>query len=344
MKLTLMAALLLAAAGPTLAQTAVPPTGAEKVVDMDSAEFKQKVAETEAAAPLMVSKETAGSALDPKERQRLEMIAQQLTDKTLQRYHSDEGKKFESAAMQMKRRADDIADEALAGGREKVLKFLGIDAAKNANLYYFVSFSMPVEMMRSYVLEAMWSGGTVVVRGIPKGRTMKDFFTEDLRQLIYSKGASANISLDPRLFEAYNVQAVPAIVYTEDRSQLMCAGQGSYKVMKDGREMSYDNCAPLEASKYWKISGAVTSDYALRTFVEKGAPGAQVFHNALRKGMAPGVVVPQGQQAFTGDWKDAISPDDIMTGRKAIEEARQKHLQGVEAAAAASATLPAQVK
>lgn len=330
LKTTMMAAMTLAVAGTAFAQTAPAPSG-EKVLDLSSPEFRRKVAETETAAPLLVTAETAGSALSPDERQRLEALAHAITDKTLQRYHSDEAKQYEAQAMQMKRRVDDIADDALSAGREKVLKFLGVDPKGNANLYYFVSFSMPVEMLRSYVLEAMWSGGTIVVRGVPPGRSIKDFFTEDLRQLIYAKGASANISLDPRLFESYNVQAVPAIVYTEDRSQLVCAGQGEQTMVSKGRELSYERCVPLSADKYWKISGAVTSDFALRTFIEKGATGAQVFHNALRKGVAPGAVIPQGQQAFTGDWKDAVSPDDIMAGKQAIEAARQKHLQDTPA-------------
>jgi type-F conjugative transfer system pilin assembly protein TrbC len=338
-KTTLMAAIALAMAGTAFAQTA--PTG-EKVLDLSSPEFQRKVVETEKEAPLLVTAETVGSALSAEERQRLEALAHQLTDKTLQRYHSDEAKQYEAQAMQMKRRVDDIADEALSAGREKVLKFLGVDPKGNANLYYFVSFSMPMEMLRSYVLEAMWSGGTIVVRGVPPGRTFKEFFTEDLRQLIYAKGAAANISLDPRLFESYNVQAVPAIVYTEDRSQLVCAGQGDQKLMRGGRELSYDRCVPLSSDKYWKISGAVTTDFALRTFMEKGATGAKVFHNALRKGLAPGTVIPQNQQAFTGDWKDAVSPDDILAGKQAVEAARQKHLQteatGDKPAAAKPAT------
>lgn len=341
LKTTLMAAIALSFASAAWSQNAPTTAPTEKVVDVSSPEFKKKVAETASNTPLLVTRETVGSALSPEERKRLEEVASNITDKSLQRYHSEEAKQYEGQAMQLKRRADDIADEALAGDREKVLKFLGVDPKGKGAVYYFVSFAMPQEMLRSYVLEAMWSGGTIVVRGVPKGRTIKEFFSEDLRQLIYGKGASANISLDPRLFEVYDVKAVPAVVYTEDRNQLNCSGQGSNPLAGASEQLSYETCQLMNPSKYWKISGAVTSDYALRSFIENGATGAQPFHNALRKGMAPGAVIPKGQQAFSGEWKEAISPDEIMAGKQAIEAARIKHAQDEANAASAAAAAPA---
>lgn len=343
LKTTLMAALTLTFAGAAWAQSTPAAAPTPKVVDVTSPEFKKKVAETSSTTPLLVTLETVGSDLSPEERTRLETVASNITDKTLQRYHSEEAKQYEGQAMQMKRRVDDIADEALAADREKVLKFLGVDPKGKGTVYYFVSFAMPQEMLRSYVLEAMWSGGTIVLRGVPKGRTIKEFFSEDLRSLIYGKGASANISLDPRLFEAYEVKAVPAIVYTEDRNQLNCSGQGNTGLGGTSVPLSYDTCQRMDPSKYWKISGAVTSDFALRSFVEKGATGAQQFHNALRKGLAPGAVVPKGQEAFSGEWKEAISPDEIMAGKQAVEAARVKHAQD-EADAAAAPVKPARTK
>lgn len=318
-KVTVAAALALLAC-----QAIAQSGGTPAVIDPESPEFKQKVEQTKKDLPLNISAESMGSSLSPEERRRLEEVANQLTDKTLQRYQA-EGKKFEQQALQMKRRADDIADEALASQREKVLNFLGIDPQKDANLYYFVSFSMPLEVIRSYVLEAMWSGGTVVVRGVPKGRSFKQFLTEDLRQLIYGKGAAANISLDPRLFEAYDVKVVPTIVFTKDRRQLSCGGtQSNTLALPDGQNLSYDACTQLDPNSFWKLSGAVTSDYALRRFIEDGAVEAKPFHNALRKGMAPGVVIPKEQQAFSGEWKDAISPAELMAQRQKVEEMRQK--------------------
>lgn len=297
---------------------------APDVLDLESPAFKAQVEAAKTQLPLSISAETMGEKLSPEERRRLEDVANQITDKTQQRYR-DEGPKYQQQALQMKRRADDIADEALAGQREHVLKFLGIDAQKDANLYYFVSYSMPLEVIRSYVLEAMWSGGTVVLKGIPKGRTLNQFVTQDLRQLIYGKGAAANISLDPRLFDAYDIKVVPTIVFTKDRRQLSCSGTETKTLeVSPSESYHYDVCSQLDARSFWKISGAVTSDYALRRFIETGASEAKPFHDALRKGMAPGVVIPKEQQAFSGEWKDAISPSELEAQQKAVEEMRQK--------------------
>lgn len=312
----------------TTTQAQTPPA-TPVVVDVNSPEFKQKVEEARGAtAPLNVTVETVGSSLSVAERMRLEDLANQITDKTMQRFNSDEARQYEATALQMKRRADDIADEALAGSRDTVLKFLGIDPKSKSNLYYFVSFSMPVEMIRSYVLEAMWSGATIVVRGVPRGRSIKAFFTEDLRQLIYGKGASANISLDPRLFEIYDVQTVPTIVYTEDRGQPRCDGQQSQKFKTGDKDLSFETCAKYDNSKYWKISGAVTSGYALQAFVDQGAAGAAVYRDALRKGLSQGTDAPKSQQAFSGSWKDAVSPDDLLAEKQAIDAARLKAQTG----------------
>lgn len=329
LKKTLIAGLVLSACNTVFAQSTQPePSGAAAVatrVDVEGADFKKKAQEIRDALPVNVTAETVGSAISPEERRRLEDLAAQITDKSMQRFNSEEAKKYQPLAEDLKRRADDIADKALAGNRAKVLKFLGIDPDSNNNLYYFVSFAMPLEMLRAYVLEAMWSGGTVVFRGVPEGKTITTFFTQDLRQLVYGKGAAANISMDPRLFEVYAIDTVPSIVYTEDRGQPRCAGEEK-KTFKgaDGNEVSYEACARMDPSKYWKISGAVTSLFALQSFTEAGASGARVFEDALRKGMAPGAVATKKQGAFTGDWKDAVSPDEILAGKQAIEAARFK--------------------
>jgi type-F conjugative transfer system pilin assembly protein TrbC len=223
----------------------------------------------------------------------------------------------------MARRADDIADAGLSADRDKILKFLGIDPAGQSSIYYFVSYEMPLEVLRSYVIEAMWSGGTLVFKGIPKGREMKDFITKDLRDLIYGKGASASLAIDPRLFDGYKVTTVPTIVYTEERKNFMCTGVNPKSFKYQEETYSYDTCPPVDESKYWKITGALTTDFALREFINAGAKGAQVHLDALAKGLATGMVAPKNQQAFAGEWKEAITPEELMAVRTAIETARE---------------------
>jgi type-F conjugative transfer system pilin assembly protein TrbC len=222
-----------------------------------------------------------------------------------------------------RRRADDIADTALAQSRREVLDFLGIDTRANASLYYFVSYNMPLPMLRAYAVEAMWAGGTLVLRGVPPGKTLAKFVTEDLRELVYDKGAAAAISIDPRLFDAYQVKLVPAIVFTTERSNFECAGRNPVPFAYRGQALSYDTCPPVDPSRYWKMTGAVTTDYALREFIDAGADDARPHLAALAKGLATGEATPKLQQPFTGAWKSALSPEDVMAAQRAAGAAGQ---------------------
>lgn len=211
-------------------------------------------------------------------------------------------------ANEMKRKVDTIANESLQAERDQVLKLLGIDPSASGGLYYFLSFSMPKELLRSYVAEAMWTGGTVVFRGVSRGRSFQKFVTEDLQSLVYGKGASANISIDPRLFDAYSIKAVPAIVYAKDRANLMCE--------------SNVKCAAVGDDRYFKVSGAVTSDYALRSIISAGGSGAQAHLAALQKGYRTGEAPGKFIKPFEGDWKAAITPEDVLDTQRKREAAR----------------------
>ena len=221
------------------------------------------------------------------------------------------------ASREVSRRADDIANQVLAEKRDQILDFLGIDPDSSSAVYYFVSWSMPLNLLRSYALEAMWSGGTLVIKGVPPGKDLANFFMEDVQQLIYGKGASANISIDPRLFDAYKIETVPYIVYTTVRSNFQCQGISKTKIEHPTKDLYYDKCPPLEESAYWKIGGAVSTFYALEQFKERGAPGVQAHLNALSRGFATGEKPGKELNAFTGEWKDAVTPED----KKAIQEA-----------------------
>lgn len=249
-------------------------------------------------------------------------MARTITENAQNSRDSAVGRNFAEAGAQVARRVDDIADSALATDRDKVLKFLGIDPAGESSLYYFVSYEMPLELLRSYVVEAMWAGGTLVFKGIPPGREMRDFITKDLRELIYGKGSAASLSIDPRLFDAYAIDSVPAIVSTVDRKNFLCKGVNPKAFKYGDKTLSYDTCPPVDESKYWKITGAVTSDFALREFIKAGATHAQVNLDALAKGFATGTMPAKNQQGFSGEWKDAVSPEELMAVQAAIDTAR----------------------
>jgi type-F conjugative transfer system pilin assembly protein TrbC len=221
-------------------------------------------------------------------------------------------------AANIARRVDDIADATIASERDAVLRLIGIDPAADNALYYFVSTSMPEELLRAYVIDAMWTGGTLVFRGVPPDRTLGEFVTKDLKNLIYGKGMSAMLSIDPRLFDLYQIKTVPSIVLSTDRTNVSCVGnQVSFRYRKES--LAYRTCPPQDPNKYWKMEGAVTSYFALTEFKRAGAGAAADKRlAALSRGLG-GRAQPQAQIPFRGDWKDAISPAEILAGKKALE-------------------------
>lgn len=224
---------------------------------------------------------------------------------------------LDTLANQTRRRVDTIADETMQAERDSVLRFLGIEPDRETALFTFVSWSMPLDMLRSYAIESMWSGSTLVFKGVPPGKELGDFILKDLQQLVYGKGAAANISIDPRLYDAYAVNSVPTIVFTRVRNDLQCQGVEPVVVQLDkDRTTEYQACPPLDPSNYWKLSGAVTTSYALQAFVDDGAVDAKPHLDALSRGWA-GQSPSKEQKPFTGKWEDAISPSEYQAAQEA---------------------------
>lgn len=262
--------------------------------------------------------------LAPEEMRRLQNIARQISEQAQQSLRNATPEQTNIAAG-AKRRIDSIADEGLARERDEVLRFLGLNPEDDSALYVFVSWSMPLEMLRAYAVEAMWSGATLVFKGVPRGRDLGDYIREDLAKLVYGKGAAASISIDPRLFDAYRVAAVPAIVLTESKDAVVCMGR-QRRVDAPGAEkgagISYQVCEPSAPDTYHKISGAVTLDFALSEFKKAGSKSAELHLRALAQAYAgAGTARPKHIQPYRGEWKDAVSPSDIMAARAAVDAA-----------------------
>ena len=194
-----------------------------------------------------------------------------------------------------------MANPDMEANRKKVLKFLGINPNSNSAIYIMVSWSMPLPMIRSYAVEALWTGGELAVRGVPPGVSLKTFLLKDLRQLVYDKGAGSVISIDPRLFDTYKVTVAPTIVLTTDTHNFNCVDAGKGSVTVNKKQYSFNYCPPMARDKYWKIEGAVTLGYALRAFKEAGAPASVVnmYLNALKKGYAKGALPSRAQTPFS---------------------------------------------
>jgi type-F conjugative transfer system pilin assembly protein TrbC len=211
----------------------------------------------------------------------------------------------------MKQRASDIADAALQQDRSKVLEFLGIDQAKPGKLYYFVSWSMPESLLRSYALQAMWDGGILVFKGIDADTDVRTFIVKKMMPLVQFKGGSAEITLDPRMYDMYKIDTVPAIVYSEVPDLDICQAITQHPFSYDDKQLQYTECAAADPAKYWKIGGAVTTDYALDSFIAAGATGAQRYKDVLAKASITGIPESndgKSQAGFTGKWDQVITP------------------------------------
>jgi type-F conjugative transfer system pilin assembly protein TrbC len=267
-----------------------------------SGPFLKDMSEEERKRAIVLGRGVVNDILDAYE-QRMK------TDKALVEYGNKQ-RKF----------ADAIADEAIQSERDQALEFLGIDPNASTGLFIFVSWSMPLDMLRAYVLDAMWSGATIVFKGVPPGKSLGDFVMKDLRELVYGKTAAANISIDPRLFDAYEIKNVPTIVYTTVRGDFTCQGVNPIPFTYNNQQYTYDGCPPIDESSYWKLSGAVSTHYALQAFKDGGAPGVESHIKAMARGFAEGKAPAKEQLGFGGKWESVLSPEDIETVRRVVRE------------------------
>lgn len=125
----------------------------------------------------------------------------------------------------------------------------------------FASMSMPPASLRQMVRDTAKAGGIVVFRGFP-GNSMK-LFSGELAKIVDEKDFSS-IGIDPRLFRAFDVKAVPTYI----------------AVSSDFDPCSGFNCR-TNVPPYDRMTGNVTVRYALGSFVDGNGPGARIAAVAL---------------------------------------------------------------
>ncbi len=131
-------------------------------------------------------------------------------------------------------------------------------------LIVFASLAMPEQSLKALIHDTAKAGGVVVFRGFP-GNSMRAF-QQGLVKVVADKGDYGNIGIDPRLFAAFKVDAVPVMVAVSSDFDL-CDGF---------------NCE-TQLPAYDRMSGNVTLRYALVSFAEGKGPGAGTAAVALRQ-------------------------------------------------------------
>lgn len=150
-------------------------------------------------------------------------------------------------------------DEIIKGAAQNVASTKG-DAPQ---LIVFASLSMPPKALRQLIGDASRAGGIVVFRGFPNNSIKA--FSAALGKVVNEQDQLANVGIDPRLFRAFDVQAVPTYVAVSSEFDL-CSGF---------------NCKTA-LPPHDRMSGNVSIKYVLETFVDSHGPGAGVAAVALR--------------------------------------------------------------
>lgn len=117
-------------------------------------------------------------------------------------------------------------------------------------LYLFVSLSMPEPTLRRLIAQAGQARATVLVRGLSEGSLRKT--AARLQALIGD--APVSLQIDPRPFDRFAVQRVPAFVLSRTATNIECEGAA----------------CPVDPA-FVRTSGDVSLDYAL-AYIQRSAP------------------------------------------------------------------------
>jgi type-F conjugative transfer system pilin assembly protein TrbC len=176
---------------------------------------------------------------------------------------------------------------------------------KSTTLYYFISFSMNDALIKAYLSDAMWNGGILVLRGVKRGETLSQFLKNHILPLIKYQGVHARIEINPNSFEEYDINLVPTILITEKDA----VKKGCQCVVREGSKTaySYQRCQKKDPSSYWKISGNLTSLWALTVLKEAGAP-AEPYIERLRKRYQSDQREQKIEKGINFDWQKVPQP------------------------------------
>lgn len=128
----------------------------------------------------------------------------------------------------------------------------------------FASLSMQPQALRQLIDDMGRAGGVVVLRGFPQGSAKA--FTAALSRIAHEGEALNAVGIDPRLFRAFGIEAVPTYVVA-----------GSDFDLCDGFDCR------TQVPPHDRMSGNVTVAHALETFARGGGPGARIAAQHLAR-------------------------------------------------------------
>jgi len=144
-------------------------------------------------------------------------------------------------------------DEIIQGASQNVAAKKG-DAPQ---FIVFASLSMPPKALRQMIADTSKAGGIIVFRGLPNNSLKA--FTTALSKVVTEQDQLSNVGIDPRLFRAFDVKAVPTYVAVSSDFDL-CAGFS----------------CQTKVPPYDRLVGNVSVEYALEQFADGNGPGARI--------------------------------------------------------------------
>ena len=128
----------------------------------------------------------------------------------------------------------------------------------------FASLSMPAPALRQMMDDVTRAGGVVVFRGLTQGSAK--VMTDALARVLKPGEQMDGVGIDPRLFRAFGIEAVPAYVVSSSDFDLC-----------DGFDCT------TAVPPFDRMSGNVTTAHALTAFAQGGGPGAKLAAQHLAR-------------------------------------------------------------
>lgn len=196
-------------------------------------------------------------AASSKAEERMELLAEHvveadrdrlkgLIEKSREIVMSTIAKKYRELLMLRQQRDGVIENKNLTGSGGP-----GRDYRDSVLLKVFISSSMGLELLKTYVRQAKRYGGVLVFNGLPDNSWVK--LNKTVTEIVGDE-EGVGIQIDPEEFDRFNIKTIPAFVlFKEDN-----------RVTYTSKEAEEDKVI------YDKVTGNIGIETALRLFAEKG--------------------------------------------------------------------------
>jgi type-F conjugative transfer system pilin assembly protein TrbC len=142
---------------------------------------------------------------------------------------------------------------------------LGGNYRDSVLLKVFISSSMDLKLLKTYVKEARRYGGVLVFNGLPGNSWVK--LNKTVTEIVGDE-EGVGIQIDPEEFDRFNIKTVPAFVLLKEDD----------RVTYTSKEAEEDKVI------YDKVTGNIGTEAALRLFAEQGELGAMARAKAENAG------------------------------------------------------------